>query len=91
MLHAEGVKGNGKGYEFRQRLHIETSMLGGTILPNHSGHQIHPQQQILEARVVAKGVPGWTDIERDQTAVLRLIGFFQPLKGPGPSHSVVLR
>ena len=53
MLHAEGVKGNGKGYEFRQRLHIETSMLGGTILPNHSGHQIHPQQQVLEARVVA--------------------------------------
>ncbi len=25
--------------------------------------------------------PGWTDIERDQTAVSRLIGFFQPLKG----------
>ncbi len=35
----------------------------------------------MEARVVAEGVPGWTDIARDQTAVSRLIGFFQALKG----------
>jgi len=45
------------------------------------GLKVHPLQQVLEAGVVAEGVPGWTDIERDQTAVSRLIGFFQPLKG----------
>jgi len=48
-------------------------MLDGTILPTMVRVN---QQQVLEARVVAEGVPGWTDIERDQTAVSRLIGFF---------------
>jgi len=50
-------------------------------LLGHSRLQIHPQQRVLEARVVAEGVPGWTDIDKEQAAVSRLIGFSQALKG----------
>ncbi len=53
MLRLEGVKGNAK-VRLPERGHIETSMLDGTILPLWL--QIHPPQQVLEARVVADGI-----------------------------------
>jgi len=26
---------------------------------HHAGHQVHPPQQVMKARVVAEGVPDW--------------------------------
>ncbi len=53
MLRLKGVKANAK-VRLPERGHIETSMMDGTILPLWL--QIHPQQQVLEARGVAEGV-----------------------------------
>ena len=56
---------------------------------HHSGHQIHPPHQVLEARVVAEGVPGGA-------AALRywrrrsVIDGSKPSGGDTPSASTVL-
>ncbi len=84
MLRGERTKDNGKPLKRDQATRVDSYRNlndGWDDSTRHSGHQIHLQQQVVEARVVAEGVPGWTDIARDQTAVSRLIGFFQALKG----------